>query len=341
MNQLQPTARLRVVAGDGLIVRRDSALLFVPTGERALVDVFEDAAAGSELEAVTVAAEDSSSETGEFAVMTWYSGLRVALFGAIDIVSDHRSLPHLTAAGSGTWIERTVARIETVLTIGVSLDHADPRTDLRVGVVGAGGFELVLTSTTGLEAPPEVRSPGGPPEVVPAADEWDQSPAPPPTLQTPADLASVIWGAAPASSPEQDAAGAQNIPMLDRFEEPSPRSKGSQPTSGWTLQFSDGRIEEVDAVLVLGRSPAVHDDQGRRRAVSLDCARTSGSHLEISEVDGSLFLTDLESRNGSFMLTSGDAQPVRLEAQRPERVPSGTHVQIGSILFVVEHSESD
>ncbi len=59
------------------------------------------------IRALTEWAQERSFEVGPFVAIEWSSSIRVVVFGDVEIRSDHPSMPRLSSAGSGTWVERT------------------------------------------------------------------------------------------------------------------------------------------------------------------------------------------------------------------------------------------
>ena len=129
------------VPGDGILIRRHSDLLFVGSPRAAdprpgsdpwadgsfeqLTSAFRDARWGEAADAVTAVAADADFAVSDFLVADWGARLHLTVFGDLVVESDLRSMPRLSAAGSGTWVERTV-RIDgpTAITVSVSgIDH--------------------------------------------------------------------------------------------------------------------------------------------------------------------------------------------------------------------------
>lgn len=139
-----------------------------------------------------------------------------------------------------------------------------------------------------------------------------------------------------------DTPGLPPIPDLpDLPATPGRGGAGQRVLVSWRLEFADGRHEPVDSVLLIGRKPSPPETlgEGSVRLVALDDRQLSRSHLEVRATGDELRLIDLGSRNGSFVVTSGDGQLVRLEPDTPMKVAPGTIVQIGSVRFVVEADE--
>jgi hypothetical protein len=370
--------RLHVAPGNGVLVRRSTELLFVPVDDAALVDVFAAAPPARGLEAVTAHAEEHGFAVGHFCVVDWTDRIRLALFGDIEVTSDHRSMPRLSASASGTWIERTL-RAE-VVRVEVAADHVDPVTDLRLGTITAGGFSL--TAVAGADpddlepprsiaprTPTTIRSTPAAHELVERIDESrpagasgrpdpgdarvgpdgegldggarDSGPPAPPGRRRAETVAESLLG----TGPDFDAVAGRDdptidVPPLDPVDPADPVDAAPAGTVPWRLRFDDGDVIEVDRALVIGRRAELAPDDPRpARAVRFDCQQMSGRHLLVTPGDDEIRFTDLGSRNRSWVVTSGDQQLVALEPLVPTALGPGTHVQIGSKLFVVERNE--
>lgn len=99
-----------------------------------------------------------------------------------------------------------------------------------------------------------------------------------------------------------------------------------QPTVG-QLVFLDGQKVEVDGALVLGRKPSV--EPGEAGSIAIDQAEVSRSHASIAVEGWSAFVTDLGSRNGTFVCPPDNPAPVRLEAGVQHLLEVGTTVHLG------------
>lgn len=273
----------RLAAGEQQVVHRGDAALYLAAAAPELDAAF---VAGG-VDAVTEAAEEARFAVPAFVAVDWGDGrLRLAVFGAVEVTSDHRSLPSLSAAGSGTWVERTV------------------RTD-AIELVVAGTFTL------------SVQVPGSSTEV---------------RAEVPSALAAVLEPGTSTERADTDE-GARNFasndaPTLDA------------PDSQWVLRFEDGPVEPVDRALVIGRRPASDDaDPIGARLVQIDCPQMSARHLAVRADAAGLWVTDLHSRNRAWVVTSGDHQLVALEPGVPTQLDHGTHVQVGTKVFVVERGD--
>jgi hypothetical protein len=359
--------RLQVAPGDGLLVRVAHAALFLPATVAAdhaatdhaaadqLVAAFAGSADGAAIDAVTTLADERELDVPPFVVVEWATVLRLAVFGPVEVTSDHRSLARLSGAGSSTWVERTVRSGHVRLE--VTADGLHPATDLRLGTVAAGGFGLSLALD---------ESPGTPLHHEPGVARH-ASPAPGPAS---ADRArrvadALLGGATGSADPPPtfaigtfDAPAGRDDPTIDV---PAGFTDGYRPATQpidepitepvavpmadpavpgrWTLRFADGPVEPVDCTLVVGRRPT-EGDAGPKpvRLVQIDCPEMSARHLAVWADAVGLWVTDLNSRNRSWVVTSGDHRLVALEPNVATRLEHGTPVQIGTKVFVVERS---
>lgn len=153
--------RVRIATGSGLVARRPTALLFFKGDSAEFVNEFMSAPSGSELDIVTQLAEQAGSDVVGFAVIDWSQDIRVAVYGDVEITSNQAALPRMSARDAGTWIERSVRRVEGAVIIGCDAGDVHEATDLRDGVVQADGFELqcqpaALTTSVPIDDIPSV-----------------------------------------------------------------------------------------------------------------------------------------------------------------------------------------
>ncbi|MCB0965478.1 MAG: FHA domain-containing protein [Ilumatobacter sp.] len=318
---------VRLVAGHGLVARRDRAVLFLPDADGAVAATFVAAIAGNELAAVTAAADAADADL-RFVAIDWSDRVRLVVCGDVEVSTDFSTLPRLSARGAGTWVERTLSAPVT-LSVGA---EADDLTRLGDGLVRAGGFELRL-----------------PVSDVPHEETVDERPAPsepsPPIVDVVEPtaavdrLASEVLGTPPT---DRFAAGPDDVTIVpDLLPPPSaPAPAADSADARWRLDFADGDSEVVDRTVVLGRSPSRRDGETEdsTRLVRVECRQVSSRHLAVRpEADG-VTLVDLGSSNGSFVLTTGDGRLVRLEPGVPHPVDAGAIVQIGTRRFTVRRA---
>jgi hypothetical protein len=144
-------AVVSVVPGAGILVRRPAAVFFSPVAPddesiAALLLAFESAADdGSASAAVTEAVVAAAFEAAPFAVVTWTGGLELVVLGGVEVRTDHPTLPMLSGAGSGSWVERRLGTLDGTVTVSVG-GPVDDGTDLALGRVRAGGFAAIVTA---------------------------------------------------------------------------------------------------------------------------------------------------------------------------------------------------
>ena len=100
----------------------------------------------------------------------------------------------------------------------------------------------------------------------------------------------------------------------------------------WVLRLPDGNELDANGTIIIGRTswePEEGDEPVRRVSVPSPMRQISGSHLELALVDGELVARDLDSTNGTIILT-------------PERPPRLLHggstmsLQTGDVLDLGE-----
>ena len=100
----------------------------------------------------------------------------------------------------------------------------------------------------------------------------------------------------------------------------------------WILRLPDGKELDADGTIVIGRTSWEHEDDAdevKHVSVPSPMRQISGSHLELALVDGELVARDLDSTNGTIVLTP----------ERPPRLLHGgstTSLQTGDILDLGE-----
>lgn len=149
--------RIHIAAGDGILARRRSALLYIPesgVGVEALLDAFAGADDATAVEAVTDTATAAGFDIGPFVLVDWADELHVVVLGPVEVRTDHASLPMLSGAGSGSWVERRVRVGTGAITVETG-DAAAPATDLQLGRVSAGGFAATFTTSRPTTSHPE------------------------------------------------------------------------------------------------------------------------------------------------------------------------------------------
>ncbi|MCW4386691.1 FHA domain-containing protein [Salinibacterium sp. SYSU T00001] len=158
--------------------------------------------------------------------------------------------------------------------------------------------------------------PGAPPVPLPVADH---RPTPPAPTSSAADSAA-------AEAPEAEDLGDVEETRIVR------RGGGER----YVLQFSTGESVTVYGTGLIGRNPRPEPGEYFDQLVRvLDTGRSvSKTHLEFGQEDGSFWIKDRFSGNGT-VLKEPDAPPRRCDADRRCRVARGSRVEIGEQFFVV------
>lgn len=171
---IRQNVTLRVTPGEGMLARREAALLYTPAADAAatLVDTFMEATDSAD--ALADHLLECSFESPPFVMVDWsHSVLHLMVFGDVEVGTDHVSLPLLSGSSSQTWVEHRMHRSVTAAEVRLrapshSLTHLD------AGVVPAGGFLLEWTAPADDSAAPAT---GGPEDDAAGTD--DEAPADP------------------------------------------------------------------------------------------------------------------------------------------------------------------
>ena len=99
-----------------------------------------------------------------------------------------------------------------------------------------------------------------------------------------------------------------------------------QPTVG-RLVFVDGQVIPIDRRIVIGRKPTV--EEGHTLAVTIDQAEVSRSHATVTVEGWMVLLTDLGSRNGTYVCPPESSTPIRLDEGVQHFLEDGTTVHLG------------
>lgn len=195
-------SRVAIAPGGGLLVRRPGALLYVPAPDASrnhdLVERFVDADQDRDaVTAVTDAVVAAGFDVAPFVIAVWADQFEVLVHGAVEVRTDHPSLPMMTGAGSTSWVERRVPASGDTSTVEVTVgDEALAGTDVGLGSVLAGGLRATLVLGPRSDEP----APQATPEPEPAP-EPTATPEPEPTpAATPEPAPAPTPPAAPASA---------------------------------------------------------------------------------------------------------------------------------------------
>jgi hypothetical protein len=110
------------------------------------------------------------------------------------------------------------------------------------------------------------------------------------------------------------------------------RQKGNRPPLG-VLILADGSVCQLDADYVIGREPTLDSAVADGRARPLRLMDASGVVSRIHarvELDGwQVFLTDLNSANGTQVLMPGERNPVNLQPGVRTPLAAGAQIRLG------------
>lgn len=112
-----------------------------------------------------------------------------------------------------------------------------------------------------------------------------------------------------------------------------------QPVVG-SVRFEDGSQVGIDRPIIIGRKPK---ESTTSVTITIDHAEVSREHAEISVEGWAVWVTDLGSRNGTFVCPPGTDSPVRLDSGVQHHLETGTVVQLGTpqATFVYESNGID
>jgi len=119
---------------------------------------------------------------------------------------------------------------------------------------------------------------------------------------------------------------------LGMSQPPTIREKGNRPSLG-VLVLDDGSVCQLDADYVIGREPTLDSAVAEGRARPLRLSGASGvvsrTHARV-ELDGwQVFITDLNSANGTQVLQPGERNPVNLEPGVRTPLAAGAQIRLG------------
>jgi hypothetical protein len=119
---------------------------------------------------------------------------------------------------------------------------------------------------------------------------------------------------------------------LGMSEASNARQKGVRPPLG-VLILGDGSVCQLDADYVIGREPTLDSAvaAGRARPLRLEGASgvVSRTHARV-ELDGwQVFISDLNSANGTQILLPGERNPINLEPGVRTPLVAGTQIRLG------------
>ncbi len=334
--------------GHGVLIRREHSLVFIPNpSERssAVITAFGEVAhEASIFEVVGDAVVEASFDVDPFVCVSFASVIQIRVFGDVDIRTDLPSVPMLSGAGSGTWVEHSApgsgGAITAQLSSGEPLGESTfEATDLQAGTALAGGFVLHIAGpavasdrvTMALDAL-------GPSPVVEPAVELDEEQTLVPAAVVEAAGPSVMARACPSGHPNRPSRVTCSV--CDSFLPPGDDGVTLvQRPAVATLVFDDGVKHELANPLVIGRAPSVDasdqaDGQGKT-LLPMDSDRISRTHLEVSIVEWDVMVSDRGSRNGTVVVPADGAPPVKIDPSTPQLIEPGAVVYFGTRSFTL------
>ncbi len=314
---------LQIAPGSGIISRKPEAVLFIPhigDGMEKQLTAFITASDGHEFDAVADAVIDNDFAVPHFACVQAGREITLRVFGDVELRTDQRSVPSLIGDRSSTWIDHGIH------------GRLDELTDLVLGTVHAGGFNLLVTSTG--DQPARSESSGTTPDGFATG-----TPAPTPQPGDPDFLRYVLEafegeGLAAAPPPQ-----AQDRVPTELGDDPliaSPRTDGQRATpQRKALLFDDGSIVPLLHDIVIGRNPDRVAESGNAHPLVVTGDRVSRAHLIVPQRGGEVIVEDCGSRNGSVLVPSEGRPPIGLVAAAPIAVRPGAAVYFGAKSFTV------
>ena len=219
--------------------------------------------------------------------------MRVAVRGQVSVGIEGTTATRLSGPGEGLWI---TGEARGVSSLWLSLDEQKPGGELlplRRGVVRT---HAVIAESVPESLFPQV--------IAPAEDHVEPEPEPEPI------------------APDEQA-----TLRVDLNEWTS-----EEGTQRWILRLPDGNELDAEGTIVIGRTfwePELDETLVKHVSAPSPKRQISGSHLELALVDGELVARDLDSTNGTIVLTP----------ERPPRLLHGgrtTSLQTGDVLDLGE-----
>lgn len=231
-----------------------------------------------------------------------------------EILTYMTSQPTMYGIPAGT--KKMVAHhtyMQFVHKVANTVREADASATVRIseGVLGAGPAGMVSTSST--PPPPLQASPPPPPPPAqgPPAPPPSAGPPPPPALESvaPVDLTQRVIR--------------------------TPRRPGA-----WMLAPQGLPERALGALTYLGRDPRALDAGADLVSVPVDEFTVSKTHAAIELIGGVVYITDLDSTNGTFLVDRFDDM-VQCEPRVRTQIPPGFGIELGaySVAFVQKKME--
>lgn len=131
-----------------------------------------------------------------------------------------------------------------------------------------------------------------------------------------------------------DAVVAESVPD-SLFPSVAAAPLDDEGSTRWILRLPDGHELDADGTIVIGRkSWEVEEDAIKHVSAPSPKKQISGSHLELAIVDGQLVARDLDSTNGTIVLTP-EKPPRLLHGGRATSLQTGDILDLGESFRIV------
>ena len=251
--------------------------------------------------------------------------MHVAVRGQVSVGIEGTTATRLSGPGEATWI---TGEARGVSSLWLSLDEQRPE-----GEVLPLGRGVVRASAIVADAVPETLFPFAAesvPAEAPVEDLHEELPdaEPEPEADPEAEL---------EPDEELEPVGIPTTLRVDLNEwmndEGSPR---------WILRLPDGNELDADGTIVIGRKSwesEVDEHSIKHVSAPSPMKQISGTHLELALVDGELVARDLDSTNGTIVLTP-ERPPRLLHGGRTTSLQTGDILDLGESFRIVVSSKN-
>lgn len=288
-----------------LVVLLPSANGWTPLLDRLWREVLDST---SIVEIASRLAEHGLDDMPSFAAFFWTpTGMRSLVRG--DLVVRDAGSDAVVADGQGiqTWSEIGLSGIDRIRVETPGSPSPDgPQLPLVVGTALVSSLVLDAREDAAVESP--------------QGEDLDTEPLSP---EERAAIESDDTGQLAAVAQVEQPAQTFDLPEVERF-----------PAQ---LVISDGTVVDLTQPVRIGRAPS---PDGADADVLLVTVRSpqqdiSRTHLEVSEQEGQVVVTDLRSTNGTTVTVPGDGElPQRLPSGAPVAIPLGSVLDIGDNVYV-------
>ena len=256
--------------------------------------------------------------------------MQVAVRGRVSVGIEGSTATRLSGPVEATWI---MSDARDVSSLWLSLEAGAPEGDVLPLARGVVRTSALRAETAAVAAPRPTRAPAikrTPKPVAVVEPEPEAEPAPEPEPEEhEAEAPEAEAPEAPADEqPAEEELEPADIPAALRVDLDEWLADGGPR---WILRLPDGHELDADGTIVIGRKSWEQPEADEVKHVSVPSPKKqiSGTHLELAIVDGQLVARDLDSTNGTIVLTP----------ERPPRLLHGgrtTSLQTGDILDLGE-----